>query len=297
MSELNTATEPASTVEPSTPTLPAGSGPPAPGNLMQVDRGAFEAYGGDYHAAVRDAKAFKDMGDFGGLVKEMQDANWTIADARAAAQLYQDRQNTDQPAGSFPPAPDTQQIIQANNQALIQGLREEIQTALRQRDTDYYDMTERQRRQAEADTQMQGFRDKQLEALGYKDLKDKDGNMTAGGQLILDGIDAEINRHQFDTRPDNMTPDQERDYYSDGLSEEQMTAVAEKLQGLRDLKYEHAAQVAQEQEDTPSATPGSAPGGAPPEKELRELSDQGQTDKIMEGINIADPDGPVQPGM
>jgi len=85
--------------------------------------------------------------------------------------------------------------------------------------------------------------------------------------------------------PEGLTPEQREDFLSQ-LTDEQFKAADEACAWMGDIRYQHAAQVAAEQENVPGETLGSGPAGRQPTPKWEDLTPEQRREAALEGVDM-----------
>ena len=303
----------ASPAAPSTP--PAGSGQPA-GDFVQVDRGRLEAYGGDFHKALADANAYRELGDYGALAAELaKTEGWTLDQARDALNRHAAG------GGAYAPAPIPQPVAPSLTEAQVQAILErtfeekllpmvsrQFGSALDGRDERIRTQARRESERQMAFKREEDFIIKSLEGMKFKLFEDSKAGeprkLTDQGDVLYRDFQHRLSTVQQQQMPaelgaENPHPrgsaeaetwkaenEQARSDYFYNPSQEHLEAAAEAMKWWRDYEFRAAARVAARQEQIPGETLGAGPDGTETKPDFAKLTDQEQADEVMADIPL-----------
>jgi len=274
---------------------PAAAPNPAPmGNpddgFIRVPREQLSQYNGDWHSVMQKANAHTELGGYATLAQQLREAGYGPEDVIAAMNAYEpDAQPSPQrfqpgagSGGSGVTMEQLQQALQAQAQQFQQTVTQGLQTH-----------TETQRRAAEQQQMFdQGHKriltaqEQFLADLGYK-LADEKGNPNPVAEMLANEFVNRLGSVMMERAPEGLK-DEDRAAFFAGVNDDDVKSAAEKMGWAKDLKYDMAAQVASEQEDTPSATLGEGPSGKQQPKKFDDMTPEEQKEAVMSRVALTD---------
>lgn len=292
MSQVNAATgDPAAALPSGTPPAaqpPAAATPaPAAGDVISIPRESLPEWAqNSWHKVAEAANQHQALGQMAELAQELVNAGYTQETAR---QMILDAQG---PAGSPTPTPTPMPaqppLTQAHLDAAIQRIGERFGTALDKRDVTNAERAQQQADRRTAQENEVKFRDETLKTMDYV-LENEDGTPNVPGGLVRMAFNEALNKVLVDGEPEGLDEDARSMYYATP-TKEHLEGAAKAIEHLKGLKYEMAAEVAQAQEQTPSATLGDGPAGPQAPKDLSEMTPEDKVAAITDGVDIERPD-------
>jgi len=292
MSQVNAATD-APAAAPAPAALPAGPSPaaatpaPAAGDAIPVPRESLPDWAqNSWHSVAEAANKHHALGRMTELAQELIDSGYNYETAR---QMILDGQTT-APPPTPAPMPAQPALTRDEFRQGLQEVRESFGTALTERDA-----TNEQRAQQQADRRTAQenevkFRAETLKAMEYV-VENEDGTPNVPGGLVQMAFNDALNKVLVDAEPKGLDEDARSNYYA-APTKEHLEAAAKAIEHLKGLKYEMAAEVAQAQEQTPSATLGDGPAGPQAPKDLSEMTPEDKVAAITDNVDIDRPDEP-----
>jgi len=284
---------------------------------VQVDRSRLEPWKGDYHTALADANAYREVADYAPVIKELMEAgNWTPEQARYALYQYAQGGQAGPPTGPQAGAPSlTADEMRAMfretfTNEFLPEIRRQYGSSLDDRDERIRTQAQREAETTIARKQESDFMVNHLKDMGYqvfeKAKKGEAEKLSLFGGALYREFQHHLNQVLADQAPEQLTADnphprgsaeaqkfdqeqrQARADYFDRPTQEHLSAAAEQMKQWRDFDYKAAARVASAQEKIPGETLGAGPGAAQTKPDFESLSIEEQADEVMQGIDVSE---------
>jgi len=306
---------------PAAPSMPPADASQPAGQFVQVDRSRLEDWGGDYHAALTDAKAYRELGEYAALAAQLgRTQGWTPQLAIEALNQMAGPGNEQSPANRYGP-PISQTVAPSLTEAQVQAILErtfeekllpmvsrQFGSALDGRDERIRTQARRESERQMAFKREEDFIIKSLEGMKFKLFEDSKAGeprkLTDQGDVLYRDFQHRLSTVQQQQMPaelgaENPHPrgsaeaetwkaenEQARSDYFYNPSQEHLEAAAEAMKWWRDYEFRAAARVAARQEQIPGETLGAGPGGTETKPDFAKLTDQEQADEVMADIPL-----------